>query len=668
MAPLDHSWLKALEYIDYAFQPIVNIYSGECYGYEALLRGFDRAGFATIQALLDAAASQHVLHQVDLQLREIAVRKFTAISNGRTKLFFNLDNRLLSSGDYASGETMQLLARYGLPRECICFEISEKHEIFPGAKITDLLTVYRRQGFRIAVDDFGAGFSGLKLLYIAEPDFLKIDHFFVKEIAKDSRKRLFVSSIVNIAHIIGSQVIAEGVETEAEYKACRDIGCDFIQGFLVARPILEFAPLQERYAVIERLNAAERRGRPGEDRFRIASNMAQPPPVPHNATLPEVCRVFKESHDIDFVPVINGNDEPLGILRERDLKPYIYSRYGQELLQNPTYGGSIVRFIRRVPVADIHTPVEKILEIYSQNAAFEGILIVEDMRYRGFLTPPSLLSVIHEKNLVMARDQNPLSKLPGNTSIHEFIGSALGDEANDYNLVYFDFDNFKPFNDRYGFRQGDRIILRFAELLRTLAQETGGLAGHIGGDDFFWGLQQKMPLNQLIERITALTARFKRDAESFYDTETISRGFLEAVDRDGCKKRLPFLRASAALLHLPAMKRDFCSIETLSHFMARIKKAAKNSPAGLCLGIMGTLEISDAGISEELLAALAQTRTAVYIAEPPDVFPRRLAPWTPSVPPGENIRTPRLGKVPQAVIPLPQPASRDSDKIDPLAC
>jgi EAL domain-containing protein (putative c-di-GMP-specific phosphodiesterase class I) len=81
MAPLDHSWLKALEYIDYAFQPIVNIYSGECYGYEALLRGFDRAGFATIQALLDAAASQNVLHQVDLQLREIAVRKFTAISN-----------------------------------------------------------------------------------------------------------------------------------------------------------------------------------------------------------------------------------------------------------------------------------------------------------------------------------------------------------------------------------------------------------------------------------------------------------------------------------------------------------------------------------------------------------------------------------------------------------
>ena len=68
VAPLDHSWLEALEYIDYAFQPIVNIYSGECYGYEALLRGFDRAGFATIQALLDAAASQ-VHHTARLRTR-----------------------------------------------------------------------------------------------------------------------------------------------------------------------------------------------------------------------------------------------------------------------------------------------------------------------------------------------------------------------------------------------------------------------------------------------------------------------------------------------------------------------------------------------------------------------------------------------------------------------
>lgn len=588
MVPLDDRvWINALSCLDYAFQPIVNIYSGECYGYEALLRGVDGAGFASIHQFMDTAAESGLLHQVDLRLREIAVKKFSAIANGRAKLFFNLDNRLLCSRDYTPGETARILRRYGLTQERICFEISEKHEIVPGCEMTDLLTAYRRQGFRIAVDDFGAGFSGLKLLYIAEPDFLKIDRFFVREIAKDAKKRLFVSSIVNIAHIIGSQVIAEGVETEEEYTACRDIGCDLIQGFLVAPPILDASTLKERYAIIEMLNASERRGRSSEDLVRITSGMTQPAPVHHHISVLDICRCFKESQDLDFLPVIDANDEPLGIVRERDLKPYTYSRYGQQLLQNPTYGASITRFIRRVPTADIRTPVEKILEIYSQNAAFEGILIVEDMRYRGFLSPPSLLRVIHQKNLAEARDQNPLSRLPGNTSIYEFVSHALGDDANAYDLAYFDFDNFKPFNDRYGFRQGDRIILRFTELLRTLAQETGGLAGHIGGDDFFLGLQHKISLKRLIERITALTARFARDAESFYDAETISQGYLEASDRDGCKRRLPFLRASTVVLHLPTRVRNCRSLEMLSQTMAWLKKAAKTSPAGFCLGVMG---------------------------------------------------------------------------------
>ena len=396
------------------------------------------------------------------------------------------------------------------------------------------------------------------------------------------------------------------METKEEYTACRDIGCDLIQGFLVARPILDAGTLKERYGIIEALNAPERRGRSSEDRLRISSNMTQPSPVRHDISVLDICHSFKESQDLDFLPVIDTNGEPLGIVRESDLKPYTYSRFGQELLHNPAYGGSIARFIRRVPIADIRTPVEKILEIYSQNAAFEGILIVEDMRYRGFLSPPSLLRVIHEKNLVAARDQNPLSRLPGNISIYEFVSKALGDDANAYDLAYFDFDNFKPFNDRYGFRQGDRIILRFAELLRTLAQETGGMAGHIGGDDFFLGLKSNMPLERLIARITALTARFTRDAESFYDAETIRQGFLEASDRDGCNRQLPFLRASTVLLHLPAETRDCRSIETLSRIMAALKKVAKNSPAGLCLGVLGDFKPGDTILPEELMALMDQ--------------------------------------------------------------
>ena len=79
--------------------------------------------------------------------------------------------------------------------------------------------------------------------------------------------------------------------------------------------------------------------------------------------------------------------------------------------------------------------------------------IVRDNQYMGILTTNSLLKIINEKNLSQARNQNPLTKLPGNTLIHEYFSTSLADRTSSYLLVYFDFDHFKPFNDTYGFPQ-----------------------------------------------------------------------------------------------------------------------------------------------------------------------------------------------------------------------
>ncbi len=134
-------------------------------------------------------------------------------------------------------------------------------------------------------------------------------------------------------------------------------------------------------------------------------------------------------------------------------------RYGHELIQNPTFSKNLARFIERYPIADMHASIEKILEIYAQNDRLEGILMVDNLKYVGFLSARSLLKVLNEKNLRIARDQNPLTRLPGNTCIHEYVSNALHDVLQSFGLVYFDFDNFKPYNDTYGFRKGDRIIV-----------------------------------------------------------------------------------------------------------------------------------------------------------------------------------------------------------------
>ncbi|MEM1398133.1 MAG: EAL domain-containing protein, partial [Pseudomonadota bacterium] len=97
-------------------------------------------------------------------------------------------------------------------------------------------TIARSFGFEFAVDDFGQGYSQLKSLYDYEPDILKIDRFFVKDIAHDTKKQLFVRTVVELAHAMGMLVVGEGIETQQELVACRKIGCDLLQGFYIARP------------------------------------------------------------------------------------------------------------------------------------------------------------------------------------------------------------------------------------------------------------------------------------------------------------------------------------------------------------------------------------------------------------------------------------------------
>ncbi|MCX8110744.1 MAG: EAL domain-containing protein, partial [Syntrophorhabdaceae bacterium] len=205
-------WQKITEGLDFAFQPIVNIHNGTCLGFEALLRNYQDFGFLTIHDLFDAVYRDGCLFRFDLILREKAIEKFTKIDGfHRLKLFFNLENRITISKDYKPGQTLEILKRFNLSPGSVCLEISERHEINCASNDLMLLKNYKKQTYRIAIDDFGSGYSGLQLLYYTEPDYIKIDRFFISGIEVDSKKKLFVAKVVNLAHILGITVIAEGI-------------------------------------------------------------------------------------------------------------------------------------------------------------------------------------------------------------------------------------------------------------------------------------------------------------------------------------------------------------------------------------------------------------------------------------------------------------------------
>lgn len=570
-------WLDRISKVDFAFQPIVNVHTGVCYGYEALLRNYKEAGFETIDSFFNEAYSNKMLHNIDMALRRKAIHKFSLLSNEQpVKLFFNLDSRILESGDYEFGNTSKILHEHNLPKDTICFELSEKYEFVNPREVAKVLKTYRSQGFNIAMDDYGVGFSGFQMLYYAEPEFIKIDRFFIQDIERDTKKRLFVSNIVNIAHLLGVVVIAEGVETENEYFICRELGCDLVQGYLVQRPQTAIENLTLYYEHIHLLNRRDRR-KASKDQWLISAEMEYIEAVSQESHALAVCEKFREKKNSTFFPVVNSNQEPIGIIRENSFKDYTYSQFGRELLRNPAFGKDLSRFVTKFPVADVHIPVEKILEIYSQYSnAIEGIIIVEDMKYAGFLSAPSLLKILNEKNLSAARDQNPLTKLPGNTRIYEYISQSLKNRENKYILIYFDFDHFKPYNDKYGFRNGDRVILYFADILRGYANAPTRFSGHIGGDDFFMGIHNEN-FSDVYAEMLQLAQKFKKDVESFYDSEAISNGFTVSTDRDGKIRKFDLLSVSIVMLEIPANRPRIYLTEEISKCLATLKSMAKKS-------------------------------------------------------------------------------------------
>lgn len=577
--PLDRRWAEVVRTVDVALQPVVSIHTGRCAGYEAFLRGFEALGHPTIAGFFDAAFADDVLPEVEACLFERAIAAFIGLKGADDlKLFLNIDGRTLLQIERLVPWLRRFVDDAGLPEAALVMEVSERQPVHASENALRGLQALRAVAGRIALDDFGTGYSGLPLLYFAQPDYIKINRFFIGDTARDGRKKVFLRHVVNVAHLLGIQVVAEGVETEKEYYTVKDVGCDLVQGFLIQHPSADPGQMALDGQVVQHLNDNDRRAARSDQRL-VSEQIDHIVPIRDDGDLQDVFDRFRTEQTSTFFPVVDRQGMPMGIVREQDLKAYAYSPFGKELLSNRGYGRQLKDFLWKCPVADINTKAEKILEIFSADENSEGILIVEDGRYVGFLSARSLLRILNEKNLALARDMNPLTKLPGNNMINGYLGEAMTDLESAYTIAYIDFDNFKPFNDKYGFRQGDRAIMLFAEILNKDLPRENVFVGHVGGDDFFAGFR-----NFDFEDSQKLTAhvieRFRAEVESFYDEEARAAGFITAKDREGVERRMPLLSASAALVQVPRGHAPG-SIDEISAVIAQMKKEAKRSPTKL---------------------------------------------------------------------------------------
>jgi EAL domain-containing protein (putative c-di-GMP-specific phosphodiesterase class I) len=219
------------------FQPIVRTAAPtEVYAHECLLRGRDAKGQLVFPGqLFGVARDANLLFPLDRAARIAAIR--AAAAHGvRHAVFINFNPTTIYDPAFCLRTTVAAVETSGLQRAQFVFEVTESDLVQDVGQLRRILDFYRASGFRVALDDLGAGYSSLNLLAQLRPDFVKLDMELTRDADTDAYKQTVISKLVEMAHALGAQVVGEGVETRSEHALLQQIGVDLAQGYLFARP------------------------------------------------------------------------------------------------------------------------------------------------------------------------------------------------------------------------------------------------------------------------------------------------------------------------------------------------------------------------------------------------------------------------------------------------
>lgn len=240
LSRLSSDWLMDMiddERLSFHYQPIVHIdRPAEPFAYEALMRGQMPDGTVVYpgKLLAQAKASELTFH-LDRAARINAIRQ--AVGHGlSTPVFINFNPTTIYEPSFCLQTTVKEAEKVGVDPGQFVFEVVESEHVGDVPHLLRIINYYREQGFRVALDDLGAGYASLNLLAQLKPDFVKFDRELVSGVHADSFKQKVLGKLVEMARDLEIQTIAEGVEHIAEWQWLQGSGVNYVQGYLFAKP------------------------------------------------------------------------------------------------------------------------------------------------------------------------------------------------------------------------------------------------------------------------------------------------------------------------------------------------------------------------------------------------------------------------------------------------
>lgn len=228
-----------------AFQPIVDVQRGRPFAYEALIRGLDGAGAAEI--LSQVTDTNRYAFDQACRVKAIETAMAAGLMDSDARLSINFLPNAVYSPMACIQLTLQAARAAAMPVDRLIFEFTENEHMGSPDHVASIIDTYKQIGFSVALDDFGAGYSGLDMFARFAPDEVKIDMELVRGIDVDARRQAIVRGIVVMCADLGTLVIAEGIETAGEAAMLRTLGVRYHQGYWYARPALgELPPIQDK--------------------------------------------------------------------------------------------------------------------------------------------------------------------------------------------------------------------------------------------------------------------------------------------------------------------------------------------------------------------------------------------------------------------------------------
>lgn len=546
------------------FQPIVSMLEERIVGFEALSRGPSDSPLHSPVTLFAAARHHGILTELEMLCRDRAISRFCN-QNLPGKLFLNVSPESLLEQQHYPGQTLEILQRNGLSPDRVVIELTEQAPIEDLTLLQNALHHYRDMGFSIALDDLGAGYSSLRLWSELQPEYVKIDRHFVDGIHRDPVKREFVTSILQMAKASRACVIAEGIEQQEELAVLEEIGIDWVQGYLLGRP--DSAPRTDDVSLSTSLG---QRQTGNSDDAPIHSLLLPIPGVPENTKVQAVLDCFQQQPTLNTLAVVDEHQRPIGAVQRHALSQTMLKPFAQEIYSRKPIRQLMDPDCLMVDIRQSLQRVSRLLTSRARQRLEDDFIIVDQGIYKGLGRGIDVLRQITELKLQQARHANPLTLLPGNIPIQQCLQRLLEREV-DAQLCYIDLDNFKPFNDLYGYGKGDEILLGLAQLLRELCDQRCDFVGHIGGDDFMLVMRS----SDWRDRLQRLDIRFQQLCRTLYRAEHLQSNSFTAPDRDGRWRSHDLLNLSIGILHLEGSQARQFDPSRLAELASRAKHEAK---------------------------------------------------------------------------------------------